>query len=148
MHSIDGKLDEYIAPVVNILRTEGINTFSSCEGGEGHCFEYPTVRISPRNPYDMRPEIAKIAAILSKHGYNGYYIKSVYSYQDKPSPWLPRQMNFIEIEFWQVMEVAIAIDFDADNNSGIKIPNLDASSVPPAYRISDTTSTLHLLSGK
>jgi hypothetical protein len=37
-------LDEGILPVVQVLRQNGVETFESCQGGEGHAFYEPTVR--------------------------------------------------------------------------------------------------------
>lgn len=37
-------LDKGIAPVVEFLAAFGIETFESCEGGEGHAYPEPTVR--------------------------------------------------------------------------------------------------------
>lgn len=37
-------LDEGIRRYVLVLRSEGIETFESCQGGEGHCYPEPTVR--------------------------------------------------------------------------------------------------------
>ena len=37
-------LDAGIAPFVRHLSTMGIETFESCEGGEGHAYPEPTVR--------------------------------------------------------------------------------------------------------
>ena len=37
-------LDEGIQPYVATLREHGIETFESCQGGEGHCFPEPIVR--------------------------------------------------------------------------------------------------------
>jgi hypothetical protein len=37
-------LDAGIEPVVRILREEGVETFESCDGGEGHAYPEPTVR--------------------------------------------------------------------------------------------------------
>lgn len=41
---IDMQLDSGIRNYVLILRSGGIETFESCEGGEGHVFPEPTVR--------------------------------------------------------------------------------------------------------
>lgn len=38
-------LDAGIEPFVLILRHNGIETHESCEGGEGHCFPEPTIRM-------------------------------------------------------------------------------------------------------
>ena len=40
------KLDPLIEPVVRELQTRGIETFESCQGTKGHCFEWPTVRFN------------------------------------------------------------------------------------------------------
>lgn len=37
-------LDEGVADIVLALMSEGVETFESCEGGEGHAFPVPTVR--------------------------------------------------------------------------------------------------------
>lgn len=46
--SIDGPfdppLDEGIADIVLTLRAGGIDTYESCQGGEGHAYPEPTVR--------------------------------------------------------------------------------------------------------
>lgn len=40
----DPPLDPNIAPVVELLAAAGVETFESCEGGEGHAYPEPTVR--------------------------------------------------------------------------------------------------------
>ena len=40
------ELDPGIAPYVDALRAEGIETFESCDGGDGHAYTEPTVRFS------------------------------------------------------------------------------------------------------
>ena len=42
--SLDMSLDEGIRVAVLILRECGVETFESCEGGEGHSFTEPTIR--------------------------------------------------------------------------------------------------------
>jgi len=42
--AIPGQLDPGIARAVSILQNNGVETFESCEGGEGHAFPEPTVR--------------------------------------------------------------------------------------------------------
>jgi hypothetical protein len=37
-------LDPGIAPYVELLYANGVETFESCEGGEGHAFPVPTIR--------------------------------------------------------------------------------------------------------
>jgi hypothetical protein len=38
------KLDLGIRKAVGVLRAGGVETFESCEGGEGHAFTVPTIR--------------------------------------------------------------------------------------------------------
>jgi hypothetical protein len=40
------ELDAGIAPYVDALRAEGVETFESCEGGDGHAYTEPTVRFA------------------------------------------------------------------------------------------------------
>jgi hypothetical protein len=40
----DPPLDEGIRDIVVILASNGVETFESCQGGEGHSFPEPTVR--------------------------------------------------------------------------------------------------------
>ena len=37
-------LDAGIAPYIKVLRDEGIETYESCQGGQGHYFDGPTIR--------------------------------------------------------------------------------------------------------
>ena len=39
------ELDPEIKPFVEFLNTNGFKTFTSCQGGEGHAFQKPTVGI-------------------------------------------------------------------------------------------------------
>jgi hypothetical protein len=44
MTKVAGKLDKGIERAVRVLQAHEIETFESCEGGEGHAFPEPTVR--------------------------------------------------------------------------------------------------------
>ena len=102
MYQIEGTLDAGIAPVVELLRRKGFNTFASCQGGPGHAFERPTVRIEPDNLYQMLSEVGEIALVLSEADYCGYSIKQVNAFQDEATPWIGQPgLNYIEVEFWQ-----------------------------------------------
>lgn len=102
MTEITGELDPGIAPVVELLRSKGFDTFASCEGGPGHLFERPVVRIEPENIFLMLDDVTEIAWCLSEAGYNGYSIKQVNAFQDKPNPWTGQAgLNYVEVEFWQ-----------------------------------------------
>lgn len=58
---IEPKLDPGIALAVKMLRSNGINTIESCEGGEGHSFTQPTVVFD--GPYDESLRAVSIAMI-------------------------------------------------------------------------------------
>lgn len=40
----DNQLDEGVKAYVDALISHGVETFESCQGGEGHCFAEPTIR--------------------------------------------------------------------------------------------------------
>jgi len=63
-YEIEG-LDPKIKDIVAILRNEGVETFESCEGGEGHAFHEPTVRF-----HGGRSEGFKALAISLQNGLN------------------------------------------------------------------------------
>jgi len=99
-------LDKGIADLVKLLRDNGVDTFTSCEGGHHitSCgFELPTIRINPTDKNNMDADRNKIAAILSKARYAGYNIKYCYPYNGEAIPWDIQQHGiFIEIEFWAI----------------------------------------------
>ena len=43
INEIEG-LDEGIIDALTILYEHGFDTFESCQGGKGHCYELPTIR--------------------------------------------------------------------------------------------------------
>jgi hypothetical protein len=47
-------LDSGITEAVRVLRGAGVETFESCEGGEGHTYPTPTVRFHGDNPEGFR----------------------------------------------------------------------------------------------
>lgn len=55
-------LDPGIAPYVDVLNAAGIETFESCEGGDGHAFAEPTVRF-----YGDRGEGFRALAVAVRH---------------------------------------------------------------------------------
>jgi hypothetical protein len=46
---VDLEIDPGIRRFVLVLRSEGIETFESCEGGKGHAFPEPTIRFHGNN---------------------------------------------------------------------------------------------------
>lgn len=57
-------LDPGIKRYVEILNEGGIETFESCQGGEGHCYPEPTVRF-----HGERSEGFKALAIAQQHAF-------------------------------------------------------------------------------
>lgn len=57
------RIDPGIAREVEILRANGIETFESCEGGNGHPFPEPTIRF-----HGGKGEGFRALAIASQHG--------------------------------------------------------------------------------
>jgi hypothetical protein len=57
-------LDEGVRRYVETLHAAGIETYESCEGGDGHCFAEPTVRF-----YGDRSEGFRALAIAHQHGF-------------------------------------------------------------------------------
>ncbi len=59
----DVPLDEGIAHHVYLLRAGGIETYESCQGGEGHAFPDPTIRF-----YGQHSEGFRALAWAMEHG--------------------------------------------------------------------------------
>lgn len=59
----DPPLDSGIAKAVEILNAAGIDTYESCQGGDGHCFSEPTVRF-----HGDKSEGLKALDVALKHG--------------------------------------------------------------------------------
>lgn len=57
-------LDAGIAAYVETLQAAGIETFESCEGGEGHCFPEPTIRFHGERPAGFAALSAAMAEAL------------------------------------------------------------------------------------
>jgi hypothetical protein len=94
-------LDPGIKDLVFYLREGGFDTITSCQGGRGHSFSMPTIRINPHG--DMGEVEKRLAEWLTRGGYSGYYIKQINSYQTEPLPWIvggELPTSFVEVEFW------------------------------------------------
>ena len=52
--SRDGELDHGIAEYVQVLQDAGVETFESCQGGDGHAFFCPTIRFHGEHPEGFR----------------------------------------------------------------------------------------------
>jgi len=60
----DPPLDKGIQPYVEALGAAGIETFESCEGGEGHAYAEPTVRF-----HGGQGEGFRALAVAQHHGF-------------------------------------------------------------------------------
>jgi hypothetical protein len=71
------KLDKGILPIVRVLRENGVETFESCEGGEGHAFFEPTVRF-----HGGHAEGFRALSIALQHGLKVCELRRYYSIED------------------------------------------------------------------
>lgn len=62
--SFDPALDPGVEHAVVALRTAGVETFESCEGGSGHAYPEPTVRFHGNQAEGFRALAAAMAACL------------------------------------------------------------------------------------
>ena len=70
-------LDVGIALAVSVLRNGGVETFESCEGGEGHPFPGPTVRFHGDGSEGFRA-----LAIAQQNGLRVDQLRRYYQVQD------------------------------------------------------------------
>ncbi len=75
--SLDMPLDPGIADAVHILREAGVETYESCEGGDGHCFAEPTVRF-----HGPPSEGYRAFAIALQRGLPVYALKRLWTLDD------------------------------------------------------------------
>lgn len=100
--SLPDDIDPRIRPVVELLNDAGLRTISSCQGGEGHGFAAPTVRIKPNEPtdFDLSVTADRCVVVLLALGYTGFTVKRVEHYQSTSQPYQPEQLSYVEVEFW------------------------------------------------
>ena len=80
----DSPLDKGIKRAVHVLVDEGIETFESCEGGDGHAYPEPTIRF-----HGGRDEGFRALAAAMKHGLNIGVLRRVWPVLDNEptGPW-------------------------------------------------------------
>lgn len=80
----DSPLDEGIADAVKTLAAAGVETFESCQGGEGHAYPEPTVRF-----YGNRAEGFRALAAAMQAGLRVAYLRRTWPInEDEPTgPW-------------------------------------------------------------
>jgi len=77
-------LDPGIRPIVELLIAAGVETFESCEGGDGHSFPEPTVRFEGELSEGLRALSVAIA-----HGMRVRQLRRVWAVRDGMAhgPW-------------------------------------------------------------
>ena len=70
-------LDSGIRDIVQLLVDNGVETFESCEGGEGHAFHEPTVRF-----HGSHAEGFRALAVALQYGLKVCELRRYYSIQD------------------------------------------------------------------
>lgn len=73
-------LDEGISQAVKVLMRAGIETYESCEGGEGHSYYEPTVRF-----HGNQGAAGEALTVAMNHGLPVSNIKRVWTIQDGES---------------------------------------------------------------
>ncbi len=77
MDEYEPPLDKGIAKYVEVLREGGIETYESCQGGNGHSYSEPTVRF-----HGGQGEIFRALAIAQQHGFPVSRISRMWSIID------------------------------------------------------------------
>jgi hypothetical protein len=82
--SLDLPLDPGIRHAVECLRSAGVETFESCQGGEGHAYPEPTVRF-----YGERPEGFRALSVALAAGLGVLALRRVWPINDREptGPW-------------------------------------------------------------
>ena len=85
-------LDPGVVPYVDVLDAAGIETYESCEGGEGHSYAEPAVRF-----YGPRGEGFRALAAAVCHGLPVRSIRRLWTVDEDGHPHGP----YWEIAFWR-----------------------------------------------
>lgn len=93
--SLDMPLDASIADAVRVLQSAGIETFESCQGGDGHAYPEPTIRF-----HGQRGDGFRALGIAIQAGLRVAYLRRIWSMNDgEPTgPW------------WELVFVPLATD--------------------------------------
>jgi len=85
-------LDPGVRRYVDVLDAGGIETYESCEGGEGHSYAEPAVRF-----YGQRGEGFRALAIALQHGFPVRCIRRIWTVDEDGHPHGPHW----ELAFWE-----------------------------------------------
>jgi hypothetical protein len=84
-------MDPGVAPYVDVLDAAGVETYESCEGGEGHTYAEPAVRF-----YGVRGEGFRALAVALQHGLPVRAVRRIWTVDEDGHPEGP----YWEIAFW------------------------------------------------
>lgn len=93
---LEAVLDPWIKPLVLFLREYGFQTFASCDGGTGHAFSFPTVRLWKSPGRSLEATRKELVHVLRRRKIEVGFSTSCH-YQHGGG--LPSQA-FVQIEFW------------------------------------------------
>ena len=85
-------LDSGIAPIVELLREAGVETFESCEGGVGHAFPEPTVRF-----FGHREEGFRALAVALRAGFRVSALRRYWALVDEEPTGPHWEMTFDQV---------------------------------------------------
>jgi len=88
-------LEPGIAPVVHALREWGIDTYYSCEGGEGHACRTPTVRFE-----GDEHQAFQALALVYRLGYRVQELRQVWTFAGLELHAMPRPTWHLSLCFW------------------------------------------------
>ena len=89
------EIDAGIVGVVRLINSGGFMTTASCEGGDGHRFLRPTVRVASQGDLDETRKA--LCCWLIENGARGFTASTVLLYQRSGTP---EPYSYVEIEFW------------------------------------------------
>ena len=100
-NQFDPPLDVGIAPAVLALRSHGVETFESCEGGPDHAYPRPTVRF-----HGEAPEGCRALAAAMKEGLPVAELRRVWPIQDEEptGPWWEITFARVPITWTEVIK--------------------------------------------
>ncbi len=121
-------LDPGVARYVDVLDAAGIETYESCEGGEGHSYAEPAVRF-----YGVRGEGFRALAIALQHGLPVRAIRRIWTVDEDAHPHGP----YWELAFWEPYRPSRASRLHSSQRGLLPLPLkrcLNSMRLPSAHR--------------
>ena len=94
--SLDPDLDPGITPIVRVLREEGVETYESCEGGDGHSYPEPAVRF-----HGHRDEGFRALSVALRRGLPVFALRRIWIVLDGEPTGPDWEMVFFNPPKWQ-----------------------------------------------